>query len=486
MRRLYVALLTLAAAFTGAIGHGQTYDLSQLRATSTFTDGVQAYIYGYPLVLLAVTQKSATAVATAGDRLGAAPLNQFGKETQLPNSSFNTVVLPSTSTLYASSFLNLSVQPVVLHIPQMNKRFFILQMLDGWTNVTPKSPGSRLGSEPGDYALVGPHYTKTLPPQITHVIRMDTDTMWIIGRIYTNGSPQDIETVVDKIYPGLTLTPLDHYGDKDYTPPSMLPIDPTVDTVTTPPTQVANMDACAFFGLLASLMKYNPALIPQDAAIVPKLRQIGLTPGKSFNCAQLSPLDHAALQLAVLVGRDSLGLTIPEKPTSTGWIVALDVGTYGNKYYLRAQVAKNALGANNPVDAVYGYTTKDGAGNALTGNGRYVIHFSKTGQTSLPPVNGFWSLTIYNNPSGTLVPNTVVNYNAIGEPYVQNHHACYNSDGSLDLYLQSDPPPSGKPLCNWLPTPQSNGAFIAFLRMYWPQAPILNSTWIPPTITRTN
>jgi hypothetical protein len=168
---------------------------------------------------------------------------------------------------------------------------------------------------------------------------------------------------------------------------------------------------------------------------------------------------------------------------------------------LRAFVAEKALGANVPQDAVYGYATSDNSNNPLKGTNRYVIHFNaptaRHQAGEVPPVNsqGFWSVTIY-NADGTLVDNPMVNYNAIGVgplgPTIQSHSACFNSDGSLDLYLQTDQPSDATQVCNWIPIPPTGGAtasdadFIVFLRMYWPDQTVLNGRWIPPVVQKTN
>src|SRR5437879_6366430 len=181
MKRLckttFAVAMTLAVAVAGAQQPGQTLEELERHASGPFIDAVEAYIYGYPLLMIGVTGRTSTTVATAGDRLGAAPLNQFGKEPKLPDSTFTAVVLPSTSTLYASSFLNLKAQPIVLHVPSSGGRFFIMQMLDAWTNVSAQSPSSRQpnNNKPGDYLLVGPDYTGQIPGGFVDVIRMPTN-----------------------------------------------------------------------------------------------------------------------------------------------------------------------------------------------------------------------------------------------------------------------------------------------------------------------
>jgi hypothetical protein len=496
-----ITMLTYAAVMA-ASSNAQTPDNSELKATSAFADGVDAYIYGYPLVVMGMTERSATTVPTAILGATRAPINQFIKGTKLPNGSYKDVVLPSTSTLYESVWLNLTEEPIILHIPAID-RFYLFETLDAWTNVSQQSPGTRIGSQPGDYALVGPNWNGTLPPGVNK-IPMPTNTAWIIGRIFTSGTQQDLDHIDNDILPQLTVTPLSAFGT-DYKPPSNLPIDPSIDTVTTPLHQVANMDACAFFGTLAAMMKTNSPLLPQDEPTVRRLAKIHVVPGEPFDCSgpDLDTTAKAALQLAVVAARTSLESSTIEKlaasPTTTNWAMPLNGGEYGTKYLQRALFAEKALGGNLPADAVYGYAIHDVNDQPLKGTNRYKLHFNpKEAQAfSLPPVNpsAFWSVTIY-NADGTLVDNSVVNYNAIGVgslgPTIQGHNACFNQDGSLDLYLQADPPSGGTQFCNWLPIPTDGGAsadapdFIVFLRMYWPDHVVLNGNWIPPAVQKVN
>jgi DNA sulfur modification protein DndE len=467
--------------------------------SGTFLNAVNAYIYGYPLLMFGVTGRTGTTVMNPGDRLGAAPLNQFGKEPRLPDYTFTAVVLPSTTTLYASSFINLKAEPVILHIPNMEGRFFIMQMLDAWTEVSPRSPSPRLQSQPGDYALVGPDFIGTPAGSYQDIIRMPTNSMWIIGRIYTTGTDPDVLDVKTNIYPGLTLTPLSKYITPPYVAPADLPLEPMVDFITPPLNQVAGMDACAFFGAMAAMMQYNYPIPTQDDTIVQKLKAIGfvqqdMSPAyKPYDCTMATNLP--TLQLAVATSRLLLAQAPTPPPTKTFWTMATTkVGTYGSDYLLRAEVAQQALGANNPLDAVYGYTQKDGRNRDLDGTRTYTIHFGPlTADDRTPPIHdgGFWSLTIYDH-QGKLVANqdainNGVKYNAIGGMMVQGHNACLNADKSLDLYLSPTAPPKGTiQFCNWLPLPNTTESFIAFLRMYWPTDAILNKDWVPPRIVRTN
>jgi len=474
--------------------------------SEAFRDGVDAYIYGYPLMMIGLTERVATTVGGPVLNSGRAPINQLIEEDKLPNGSYTDVVLPSTSTLYVSTFLSLKAEPMVLHIPFIN-RFYLMQTLDAWTNVSEQSPGTRRHSTPGDYAFVGPDYTgdPAIPPGVIR-IDMPTNTVWIIGRIFTSGTPGDLDYLKGAVLSNLKLLPLSAFiQGGDYTAPSNLPVDPSIETKTTPLHQVANMDACAFFGTLAAMLKTNSPLLPQDERTVERLAKIGIVPGSPFDCSDpsIDPQTKAALQLATVAGRaavENLGSAIP--PTTTNWFFLTKIlGDYKMHYLIRAVVANQALGANLPQDAVYGYATSDSNNEVFKIKNKYKLHFNPSGATTgqLPPVNpkGFWSVTIY-NANGTLVnrPDLPRNkqYNAIGVgplgPTIQNHTACLNPDKSMDLYFQVNPPAGGIALCNWIPLPKKGNTdstkndFIVFLRMYWPDAGVLNGQWIPPAVTQ--
>jgi hypothetical protein len=484
------------------------------KSVQTYLDGVAAYIYGYPLLAIAMTERVSTNVEFSGQQLGRAPINQIYRATMLPvGSTFKDVVLPSTTTMYATGFFNLQKEPLILHVPSIGSdRFFIVQLLDGWTNVSRQSPGSRLSSAtPGDYALVGPNFTgDNLPGGLAGIIRFDTNTVWQIMRVLTTGTMDDQNMVYNQIFKPLIPVPLTDFikNGTNYTPPDNLPINPSIDVVTQPIKQVDGMDACAFFGTMSAMMMTNP---PRkiDAGLVPILKRLGILGTTSnpvqFSCAYMSAQQSEieALQLAVITGRRILANPPQQTLTNTNWSLSLDVGDYGVHYLLRAIVAKNALGANRPLDAVYGYGIYDSGGatedHFLYGSNNYVLHFkaptSKKAAREIPPVdgNGFWSITMY-NIDGTLVDNQKADYHALGTNgrnprEVEAHFSCPNADGSLDVYVQATPPSNSKQLCNWLEAPQptndnNNGQFILFLRMYWPDAAITSGQWYPPGINK--
>jgi hypothetical protein len=233
------------------------------------------------------------------------------------------------------------------------------------------------------------------------------------------------------------------------------------------------MDAQQFFTLFARTMAHNPPP-KQDSAMLKKLATIGITPGKKFNFNAL-PKDvqrdlHKAVGGAQLAIKQAVGSF---HDLVHGWeIMRSDIGTYGTDYTRRALVAFIGIGANLPQDAVYPTTFVDSTGKPLEGNNNYIIHFAKN---EIPPVNAFWSVTVYNNRS-FLVSNTINRY-ALGD----RDDLTFNKDGSLDIYLQHTAPDKAH-LSNWLPTPQ--GPFNLTMRLYWPKESVLDGTWAPPGVRR--
>jgi hypothetical protein len=441
---------------------GQDLSEQQIRGIAT-----EAYLFGYPLVLLDMTRQLGTNVPKSGQN--AAPLNQFGNMRSFPDATFTTVVSPNADTLYSFAFLDVSQEPMVLSVPEMGNRYYLMQMLDGWTNVF-AAPGTRTtGNGKGDFAVTGPLWKGMLPTGVKEIKSL-TSMVWIIGRTQTNGKSDF--AVVNDIQNKYKLTPLGSFG-KPYTVPENVPVDLSVDMKSAPVDQVNKMDAATFFGRLNALMKSNPPA-PADAEAIKRFVQIGVAPGKSFD---LQGMDSSITQQIVGGVRDGLTRISSEArkshgKNSGGWEFMLNVGRYGTDYLWRAVIALIGLGANIPEDAVYPRSTKDANGQLLTGANQYVVHFQK-GQ--LPPVGAFWSITMYNDRQ-FFVPNPIDRY-AIGD----RDKLAFNADGSLTLYLQNESPGKDKE-SNWLPTPKES--FNLLMRLYWPKKEILDGVWNPPKIER--
>ena len=431
--------------------------------------GVQAVIYGLPLVLMDLTMQKATNFATPSGF--GSPANQFAHVKAFPNADFKDVVRANVDTLYSSAFLDLSKEPVVLSVPDTGGRYYLLPMMDAWSNVF-ASPGARTtGTKAGRFAIVGPNWAGTLPTGLTP-IKAPTNLVWILGRTQTNG-PSDY-AAVHAIQAGYTLVPLSQM-DQPYLPPQGH-VDPAIDMKTPPVERLKAMSATEFFSRLAALLNSNPPS-PADAAAIANLAKIGIIPGEQFAPEKLEPAVRASLEMSMPVAFAKLAEAGKHlgKPAN-GWQIPSNIlGNYGTNYSARAVIALIAFGANLPADAIYPTAFADAEGRALSGQSKYRLHFA-AGAT--PPVNAFWSVTMYDAQS-YFVANPINRY-AISSWMPLQH----NADGSIDIYVQHDSPGAGK-AANWLPAP--DGAFNITLRMYWPKdtkPSIIDGSWSPPPVVR--
>jgi hypothetical protein len=401
---------------------------------------------------------------------GAAQTNGFTHNPEFPNAKFRAVIRPNADTLYSSGWLDLTKEPILLHVPDTKDRYYLMQLMDAWTE-TIAVPGKRTtGTGEGWFAIVGPGWNGTLP-QRAQRIDATTNMLWLLGRTQTN-SAADYE-FVHAIQRGYTLMPLSLYPDGPRASAKPAPR-PAAVAIVPPPEQVAKLEPTEFFRVFAELLKSNPPH-SGDEAMVAELARIGIVPGAAFRPESLSAENRKALEegaqgaaarLAKLNG--ALG-----HPGPTGWTGGSGkVGRYGTDYAARAAVAKIGLGANPPEDATYLHCDVDSAGQQLTGAQRYVIHFDRA---MLPPVRAFWSFTVYSD-DGYFTENALGRY-AIGDRDALK----YNADGSLDVYVEHTSPGAAKE-SNWLPAPE--GAFNLSLRLYWPKDEILSGKWLAPAVLK--
>jgi hypothetical protein len=424
-----------------------------------------AYVYGYPLVTMEMTRRVLTNVAAPeGTR---APMGQIIKLREYPNASFRDVTAPNADTLYTTAFFDVGKEPWVLSIPDMKDRYALFPMLDGWTTVF-QVPGKRTtGTGAQTYAITGPGWKGALPAGVKEY-KSPTSMVWLLGRIYCTGTPEDY-AAVHKLQDEFKLVPLSAYG-KPYTPPAGT-VDPSIDMKTAVREQVNRMSAVEYFTLLGKLMKDNPPAVA-DAPHIAKFAKIGIVPGQDFDASKLKA---DFVKRVPEVGFDRIMLQFKvnkDVKDEQGWAFTTRTGIYGTDYLMRALVTAIGLGANRPQDAVYPTSMKDAEGRKYSGANKYVMHFPK-GQ--LPPVTGFWSLTMYNSEY-FFVANPLNRYSISARQNLKS-----NPDGSTDLYIQNESPGKDKE-SNWLPAPA--GDFVLMLRMYWPneKSPsIINGTWkIPP------
>jgi hypothetical protein len=425
---------------------------------------VDAYVYFYPLLSMDVSRKQ----FTNGTSDFKSPMNTFMNVPAYPPADFKGVVRSNFDTLYSASWLDMTKEPVVISAPDTDGRYYLLPMLDMWTDVF-ASPGWRTtGTKAGNFLVTPPGWNGTVPAGMTQ-IKAPTPYVWLIGRTKTDGPPD--YDAVRKIQAGYKITLLSEVG-KAPKPVEFKP-DPSVDMKTPPKVQVDTMSAGKYFAYAAELLKQHPPHIT-DEPILARMKKIGIEVGKSFDIGKLDPAVQKALESAPQAGQKLMVWKLPTLArVVNGWSMNTDtVGVYGNYYLKRAILSQQGLGANVVEDAIYPLNLGDEAGRPLDGANKYTITFEKG---AAPPVDAFWSITLYDQ-EGFQVGN-VLNRFAVSSwmPFK------YNADGSLDLYFQNESP--GKDMeANWLPAPK--GPFNLTMRLYAPKSEALTGRWNPPAVTK--
>jgi hypothetical protein len=425
----------------------------------------EAYLYFYPLVTMDVTRKQLINTEP-GKGLGG-PMNTFDNIPAFPTADMRAVVRPNFDTLYSSGWIDLTREPMVISVPDTGGRYYLLPMLDMWTDVF-ASPGWRTtGTKAGNFLLVPPKWNGKVQAGFTR-IDAPTPYVWIIGRTKTDG-PADYDAV-HAIQKGYRITPLSGWGK----PPVAVKasIDPGVDTKTPPKKQVDTMQGVKYFAYAAELLKLHPPH-DTDQPIIARMKRIGLDAGKSFDVARLDASVRKAIDDAPAAGQKLMEWKIPTLARAVNyWSMNTDtMGVYGNYYLKRAIVTQMGLGANLPEDAIYPLNLADGTGKPLDGANKYAIRFAKD---EIPPVDAFWSITLY-DPEGFQVANSINRF-AVSSwmPFKRE------ADGSLTLYIQNENPGSDRE-SNWLPTPK--GPFNLTMRLYAPKSEALTGRWNPPPVT---
>lgn len=444
--------------------------LSLLAVKSVLSAGANAYLYGYPIVLMDQTRSAMLAN-------GAAAQNQFVHKTKFPDHEFRNVVRPNVDTLYSIAWLELSDGPLLLSVPNTNGRYYIMPLMDMWTNVF-ASVGKRThGTEAGKFLIVGPNaeqahldlaYKNNMP-----VIQSPTSQVWIIGRIQVDGLGDidevvalqkqfSLETLLQKKVDDFILN-----TEKDNRAKAL-----RANLTAGSAHKVSQLSAMEFVNRLMALIKFQGPLKGDQQALV-GLKSLGFDPSSEQASYELNVIRQWLLEKSFSLTKSKIKTKLGKrKGQENGWLVRRnDIGVYGNNYTARAAVAMIGLGALPPEDAVYPNTHVDSQGQPLNGANRYILRFDAQ---QLPPVDAFWSLTMYDE-EGFLVDSDIKRY-AIGDRDQLN----FNADGSLDIIIQHERPAVGQ--SNWLPAPL--GKFAVTLRMYLPQDAFLEGRWTLPGIQK--
>ena len=435
----------------------------------------EGFIYGLPIVMNYAVMYEYSVDKDSGQYK--APLNQIHNEARVFTYEDTAIVTPNSDTPYSILWLDLRAEPIVLSVPAVEKdRYFSVMLCDGNTFNYGYMGSRATGNEPGDYLVVGPNWKGETPAGIKKVFHSSTEFSAVAYRAQLF-NPQDMPNVV-KVQSGYGVQPLSAFL-KQPAPPAAPKIDfPKIDK---------EMVKTGFFDYLDFALRFAPAG-PEEKEIRAKLASIGVGPGKTLDFKGLSMEHKAAVLLGMKEGTDKVEEAVAGiGKTINGWGVYTAFGDrafFNGDWLLRAAAAKIGIYGNDAEEAMYPKCREDADGEALdTSKHNYTLTFAKD---QFPPVNAFWSVTMYDGKSQLLIKNPINRY-LINSPMLPDMKM--NEDGSLTLYIQKDNPGPDKE-ANWLPAP--DGPPYLILRMYWPKTeapsilPAGEGTWKPPGIAKVN
>ena len=463
---LLAAALFSALAFTSA-------HAADLTAAETKAIAEEAFIYGLPIVMNYAVMYEYSVDKNSGQYK--APFNQIKNEDRVFTYKDTSIITPNSDTPYSLLWLDLRAEPMVLSVPAVEKpRYYSVMMCDGNTYNYGYIGSRATGFEPGDYLVAGPDWKGETPAGIKQVFRSTTQFSLAAYRTQLY-NPDDMPNVV-KIQAGYKVQPLSAYLKR--------PAPPAAPAVNFPKINNA-MVKTGFLGYLAFALQFAPAG-PEEKEIRAKLARLGVEAGKPFDGKALSPEQMAAIGEGMKDGEAKVEQYLKSGMKNiNGWEVGSlfgDAAFFNGNWLLRAAAAKGGIYGNNAVEAMYPLTTTLANGEPLDGSKHdYTLTFP-AGQ--LPPVNAFWSVTMYDGKTQFLIKNPINRYllNSTMLPDMKK-----NADGSLTLYIQKDSPGADKE-ANWLPAP--NDLIYLVMRLYWPKTeppsilPAGEGTWQPPAIEK--
>jgi hypothetical protein len=435
----------------------------------------EGFIYGLPIVVNYAVMNEYCVDKNSGQYK--APFNTMYNEARVFTYKDTAVVTPNSDTPYSMIWLDLRTEPMVISVPAVEKkRYYSVQLIDGNTYNYGYIGSRATGNEPGDYMVVGPDWKGDTPPGIKKVFQSTTPFALTVFR--TQLFNADDMPNVEKVQAGYKGQPLSAFLKQ--------PAPPAAPKIDFPPATTAGIKE-NFYAYLDAALQFVP-ITPENKDIRAKLASIGIGPGKSFEFKDLSLEHKAAVLLAMKEGDDKVDkyLATGMKQVN-GWKIGSLFGDstfYKGDWLKRAAAAKGGIYGNDGIEAMYPMTRWDATGETLDGSKHsYTLTFAKD---QLPPVNAFWSVTMYDGKTQLLIKNPINRY-LINSPMLPDMKK--NKDGSLTLYIQKDSPGKAKE-SNWLPAP--DGPIYMVMRLYWPKTeppsilPPGEGTWQPPGVVRVN
>jgi len=433
------------------------------------TVGRLAYLWGWPLVNNLNRASGVEKLPEPGRLGGIVPVSPVGYISMLTDyieAGERYVTCPNQDTVYGAGFQRLDSKPVIVQVPDFGQRFFTYQIVDARTESFAQI-GKQYGTKSGFYLLIGPNWKGEVPAGIQGVFRSPTDLAAVFPRTFQDDTPED-KTEVQSILRQIMVYPLSEFDGKmktkewEKSPIFPAPAGGGGETKWVEPEK--------FFDQLPRILKEIPPLAGEESlyrmfqslldasAQDPKIKEVLIQTAIAAENELIAPLFHFHNN-----GR----------PIGNGWTSPPNGANWGTDYLSRAATAKSNMYDNAPQETRYIYTDYDSSGERLNGEHEYSVIFPKN---ELPPVNGFWSLTLYNKEH-LFAPNQLNRY-SVG---TKSKQLKFGTDGSLTLYVQNSSPGAEKE-SNWLPAPKDD--FSLYIRAYWPKSPITDGSWIPPAVRR--
>ncbi|MFV2063612.1 MAG: DUF1254 domain-containing protein [Chloroflexota bacterium] len=443
--------------------------IDQSLSTSQIAERAEeAYTYAFPM-LMGYRFAFGTSIAKGAASYRGA-LNEIHSDPKTLGPSFRDVITPNADTPYSFSILDLRVEPMVLHVPQITDRYYVMQLEDLY-GFNAHYVGTRVtGTDAGAYLLPGPRWDGPVPDGISAVLRGETDLAFLIGRTQLLGA-SDLPAL-ESITGGYRLEALSSFLGS--TPPPAVPFDwPMWD-------DEASRDE-RFVDLVNVLLELCLPPNPQDEAVLATMASIGIAPGVPFDAADLSEYQRDAFRAGIASAREMISSKVDEAGEMVNGWTAVD--SFGDRARIGADITLRAAGAmmgwggNDKKEAFYPICRTDADGEPLNGGRRYRLTF-----TDRPPVDAFWSVTMYDTSydgvGGYMVDNPIDRYLVSST----TEGLSLGEDGSLTIAIQRDEPTSATDRANWLPAP--DGDFYLVLRMYLPKPAALDGSWSPPPLVK--